>query len=123
EKVVSEQGVEFKIEPQEVIFADRNPKNGTDTYRVTVKTKLKQITGFQLDALTQATLPRQGPGRGEKGGFALTEFSVDDGAGQVAKLTNASAVHEQPGRPASAAIDGNADPANGWFVEGLAGAE
>lgn len=123
EKVASEQGVEFKVEPGDSVLADRPPRSGADTYRVTVKTKLKGITGFQLDALSQAALPQQGPGRSESGNFVLTEFSLADGAGQAIRLSSASATYEQPGQPAAAAIDGNLDPKNGWAVLGMHGGD
>ena len=122
EQVASEQGVQFKIEPGEIVFADRNPRSGADTYRITVKTKLKQITGFQLDALPQPTLPQQGPGRAESGSFVLTEFSVADAAGQAVRLQNATATNAESTKPAAAAIDGNADQNNGWSAPGLPGA-
>ncbi|HXT59600.1 MAG TPA: PSD1 and planctomycete cytochrome C domain-containing protein [Pirellulales bacterium] len=123
EQIASEKGVQFKIEPQETVFADRAPQQGVDTYRVTVKTPLKQITGFQLDALSRDGLPERGPGRADNGNFVLNEFSVADAEGKPLKLSGARANFEQPGFAAAAAIDGKAEPTGGWAAAGMAGAE
>jgi len=53
--------------------------------KFTAKTKLEKITAIQLEMLTDANLPRGGPGRGTNGMFALTEFGV------AAKPLNADA--------------------------------
>lgn len=123
EKVESEKGVQFKVEPQETVFADRAPQQGVDTYRVTVKTQLKQITGFQLDALSRDGLPQRGPGRAGNGNFVLSEFGVADAEGKPLKFANASASFEQPGFAAAAAIDGKFEPNNGWATAGMSGAD
>jgi len=50
----------------------------TSTYTVNAFTTLTGITGFRLEALTDPSLPFQGPGRQPtNGNFVLTEFSVD----------------------------------------------
>jgi mono/diheme cytochrome c family protein len=65
--------------------------------KFTAKTKLEKITAIQLEMLTDANLPRGGPGRGINGMFALTEFGVDvkplnaDGAVKPVKVKIASA--------------------------------
>ncbi|HUY88590.1 MAG TPA: PSD1 and planctomycete cytochrome C domain-containing protein [Pirellulales bacterium] len=123
EKIESEKGVQFKVEPGETVFADRAPQQGIDTYRVTVKTPLKQITGFQLDALSRDGLPQRGPGRAANGNFVLGEFSVADAEGKPLKFTSATANFEQAGFAAAAAIDGKAEANNGWATAGMSGAE
>jgi mono/diheme cytochrome c family protein len=45
--------------------------------KFTAKTKLEKITAIQLEMLTDANLPRGGPGRGVNGMFGLTEFAVE----------------------------------------------
>jgi hypothetical protein len=122
DKVASEKGVQFKVEKDETIFADRNPKGGGDTYRVTVRTKLRDITGFRLEVLAQSQLPGQGPGRAVDGTFVLTEFSVTHGKNEAVKLSSAAATYEAPGFAAAAAIDGKTDGAKGWSTLGTAGA-
>jgi mono/diheme cytochrome c family protein len=92
------------------------------TYTVTVKTKLKDITAFRLEALTDPNLPRNGPGRVSHGNFVLTQFSVEaisaDGhtTNQIT-LTNATADFSQSEFPVSDAIKANADPKHGWAID------
>ncbi len=65
--------------------------------KFTANTKLEKITAIQLEMLTDANLPRGGPGRGINGMFALTEFGVEakplnaDAAVKPAKVRIASA--------------------------------
>jgi len=96
------------------------------TYTVTVKTKLKNITAFRLEALTDPNLPRNGPGRVAHGNFVLTQFSVDAIApdGHITNhvtLTNATADFSQPGFPVTDAIDGKdyakGDAKHGWAID------
>ncbi len=84
-----------------------------DTYRVVVKTDLKQIAAVRLRALTHPSLPRKGPGRAGNGNFVLTDFSVSVGDKEL-DFKTAYADHEQPSYPASAAIDD--DPKTGWAI-------
>ena len=123
EKIESEKGVQFQVEAGETVFADRAPQQGVDTYRVTVKTPLKAISGFQLDALSRDALPQRGPGRASNGNFVLSEFSVADAEGKPLKFASATASFEQPGFAAAAAIDGKAEANNGWAAGGMSGAE
>jgi mono/diheme cytochrome c family protein len=45
--------------------------------KMTAKTDVRNITGFRLDLLTDAELPRGGPGRSATGVCALSEFEVE----------------------------------------------
>lgn len=47
-----------------------------DTYLMTARVDLPQITGIRLEALTDPGLPRGGPGRDAYGDFVLTDFTV-----------------------------------------------
>lgn len=82
-------------------------------YSATVKTKLKGITGFRLEALTDPNLPAGGPGRADNGNFVLTEFRVEAAPENnltktnLVVLTNATADFSQEGFPVKAAIDGD----------------
>ncbi|QDU27899.1 Planctomycete cytochrome C [Anatilimnocola aggregata] len=94
----------------------------TDTYTITVHTKLKNITGFKLEALTDESLPGMGPGRGDpqRTNFVLHEFSVQaaslDAASRAEKvpLADATASFSQQGWDVSGAIDGKAK--TGWAI-------
>jgi mono/diheme cytochrome c family protein len=113
-------GAFLKQEPESVIAVDKT-KPDKDVYTLRVKTKLKGITAFRLDALAG----KNGPGRGEGGRFVLTGFSLTaapattpDKATRIT-LQNASASYEAPDKPtdparwtAAAAIASRA----GWSV-------
>lgn len=94
----------------------------TDTYTVTVRTPLKNIVGFKLEALTDPALPGMGPGRGdpERTNFVLHTFAVTAAmAGREAeakpvKLTDARADFSQANWDVSGAIDENAK--TGWAI-------
>ncbi len=98
-----------------------DPPN-TDTYTVTVRTPLKDIVGFKLEALTDPALPSMGPGRGdpERTNFVLNTFAVTAAAvdheadARPVKLTDARADFAQTGWDASHAIDENAK--TGWAI-------
>ncbi|MGE0607904.1 MAG: PSD1 and planctomycete cytochrome C domain-containing protein [Pirellulales bacterium] len=121
EQVAADHGVTFKVEPDESVLSERNPEGGTETYRVTFKTSLKEITGIRLDVLPHPSLPAQGPGRAANGNLVLTEFSLADSAGQPIPLSRAVATHEQPEYPIAGAIDGKAESNNGWAIGGKLG--
>ena len=94
----------------------------TDTYTVTVRTPLKNIVGFKLEALTDPTLPGMGPGRGdpERTNFVLHTFAVTaaptghEAEAKPLKLTDARADFSQASWDVSGAIDDNAK--TGWAI-------
>ena len=111
-------GATFVAEPDGSILVQGN--NDKDVYTITAATDLTGITGIRLEALTDARLPAQGPGRPDNGNFVLNEFRVTAApkaepakAAQV-MLQNASADFSQEGYAVAGAIDGN--PATGWAV-------
>jgi hypothetical protein len=93
-----------------------------ETYTITVKTDLKDITGIRLEALPDPKLPAQGPGASDNGNFVLTEFRVasrerERPEGEPAKrvgLSKAVADHSQTDFPVAHAIDGKPD--TGWAI-------
>ncbi len=86
---------------------------------VWVDTPLTNITGFRLEALTNANLMYGGPGETGRGSFLLKEFTVQAWAMNHPTVTNtirfrrALADAEAPGHGITNAIDGHADGA-GW---------
>jgi hypothetical protein len=114
-----------------ILAGGTNPKY--DTYTFEVPTKLTGITGVRIEALTDPSLAKGGPGRSPNSNFDLTDFRVTiapapasggrESAGAPpnteppAKLTlkNPRATFEQPGLPISAAIDDNEN--SGWAVD------
>lgn len=130
EKATAASGTPLKINGDKTILAGGKAKDA-DTYVIAAKTKLKGITAIRLEALTDKSLPKNGPGRADNGNFVLTEVSVEAQGEQSAKglpvkLQNPSATIEQtfaaeknPYKKwaAAAAIDGDVKGANwGWAV-------
>ncbi len=65
------------LDDQSVLLRDDNVPD-KDTYTVTARTPLTAITGIMIEALTDPSLPGQGPGRGDatRPNFVLNEFIV-----------------------------------------------
>ena len=113
-------GATFAPQPDGSLLATgKNPD--FDTYTITVGTGLKHITGFRLEALADATLVKNGPGRAPNGNFALTDIRVTakptEGAGTAReiKLHSPRATFEQAGLPIAATIDNDAKSA--WAID------
>ena len=89
------------------------------TMRVWTETTLTNITGFRLEALTNANLAYNGPGQMNRGGFIVKELTVEAYAAQNPTVTNkikfrrAVADMEAPGFSVTNAIDGNLEK-GGW---------
>jgi mono/diheme cytochrome c family protein len=58
-----------------VLASGANPE--AETYVITAKTDLKNITALRLEAMTDASLPKGGPGRDPYGNFLLTGLEVE----------------------------------------------
>ncbi len=105
-------------------------------WRVKARTRLTGITGVRLEVLTDSNLPLRGPGRSEKGLFALKELRLEaapaSGSGKAEKVafSKATADFEEPERsngtppaekehrlygPARLAADG--DERTAWTIE------
>jgi hypothetical protein len=120
-KMVSDSRVKLTADQDQIISTEKEPKDGKDTYRLTVKTNLQGVVGFRLEALSSDKLPGHGPGRAADGNFVLTQFSVE-GDRKIA-LAAATATFEAAGFPASAAVGDNHDTNNGWAIRGVTGVE
>ncbi|HEY2342913.1 MAG TPA: DUF1549 domain-containing protein, partial [Chthoniobacteraceae bacterium] len=105
-------GAGFRLLPDNSLLADgRGAFN--DTYRIVAKTGAKQVAAVRLRVLTHESLPHNGPGMASNGNFVLTNFEASH-AGHDLAIVRAVADHEQPGYPASAAIDDQ--PKTGWAI-------
>jgi hypothetical protein len=116
EKLSAAHGTKLVKQADHVIRANA-PIPAKETYTIAVKTDLKGITGFRLEALSDPKLPAQGPGEAENGNFVLTEFKVNvttGGETKKAGLSKAAAEHSQEGFPIGNAIDGRDD--TGWAI-------
>ncbi|HYG77983.1 MAG TPA: PA14 domain-containing protein [Planctomycetota bacterium] len=101
-----------------ILVSGGNPAK--DSYKLIVTTKMRGITAFQLEALSDPSLPAGGPGRAENGNFVLTHFKVDAAAPanqnnivsvQFAKVT---ADFAQQNFPPENALLGKPD--TGWAI-------
>jgi len=122
-KMVSEAGVKLSPDDNHVISTDKEPKDGKDTYRVTVTANWKDVSGFRLEALSGDKLPAHGPGRAADGNFVITEFSLEDAGTNRIALCEATATFEAARFPASAALDGELGTNNGWAIREVSGVE
>jgi len=103
-------------------------KTGTtpvkETYTLTARTSEQAVTALRLEALTDKSLPHDGPGAGENGNFALTEIEVlaapqgEPAKSSRVKIESASATFEQNKTSLSvrSSLDGTAN--TGWAVDG-----
>ena len=109
-----------KLEDKSLLLeATSAPSN--DTYTVVVDVPIAEIAAVRIEALTHPSLPDQGPGRGNKGNFVLSEVELfaapraSAGAAPVrVPLSRAVADHSQELYRVSNALDGN--PKTGWAI-------
>jgi WD40 repeat protein/tetratricopeptide (TPR) repeat protein len=77
-KMKSEGGANLtRLADGSILASGINPDQ--DTYTITTRADLGRIRAFRLEALTDASLPRNGPGRDGGGGFELNAFRVFSG--------------------------------------------
>ncbi len=102
-----------------LLATGKNPDH--DEFTLVAHTHAKGIAAIRLEALSDPSLVKGGPGRAANGNFALSDFRVTAAplAGNAKpvrlKLTNPRATFEQKGLPASAAVDD--DPVSAWAVD------
>jgi hypothetical protein len=126
-----------KLPDGSILATGTNPK--FDTYTFVVHTRLTGITAVRVEALSEPSLVKGGPGRAANGNFDLTDFrltmaqqSVQANGGRKSPgessgdkdplaapaklhLKNPRATFEQAGLPIAAAIDDN--DKSGWAVD------
>ena len=108
------------LEDQSVLVSGKRPER--DTYTVTLRSDVEQISGLKLEALTHESLPGNGPGRHvkERPNFVLHELKVQAGAAdgqaglETVALHTPQADFSQPNLNVAGIIDG--DPATGWAI-------
>ena len=69
----------------------------TDVYTITAHSDLKGITAFRLEVLPDPSLPHDGPGRHDNGGFVLSNLRVAVAAGKHEPLRGRYVRVELPG--------------------------
>ena len=121
EEASAENGGKLRAAADGSVIVEEDSKGASDTYALKVKPGLSGIVAFRLEALTSDKAPARGPGWGEDGGFALTEFFVTDDVGNTVDFVGATATYEDEHMPALAAVDGVIESGNGWGVRGMSG--
>jgi len=114
-----------KLDDHSVLAEGENPD--TDVYDVTAHTVMNNIVAIRLDALTDPSLPNNGPGRADNSNFVLTEFQATVAPAdhpdqtRTVRFVAAEADHEQADRgfTIEKAIDHDFSNNNGWAVEGF----
>ena len=91
-------------------------------YTITSETALKNISAIRLEALTDKSMPRNGPGYNADGNFVLSEFEVfvapksDPKKLTKVALTTGLMDFTQVNFNINKAIDGRVDGRDGWAV-------
>ena len=111
-------GARGKIDPDGTILVGGN-RPASDTYMIRFETSLADISAIKIEALTDKSLPGEGPGRGqqEQGSFVLQtmELSLEEGGSpKVIPLTQPSADASATGYDVAGAIDN--DESTGWGI-------
>ncbi|QEG01634.1 WD domain, G-beta repeat [Stieleria maiorica] len=116
-----------------VAAADRSitasGKAGKAVYTVHFPTSLKNITGFRLEALSDPSLPSNGPGLPPNGNFVITELEIKVASDADPKtfsdvtIASGKADYLQQGFTIEATFDGNKRDQGGWAVAGATGAD
>jgi hypothetical protein len=110
------------LSPQEdgsVLVSGASPQ--TDWFTFSVTTSLPSISALRLEALPDASLPKEGAGRGADGGFVLSDFKVrfrrpgEEAARELA-WRSVAATAESRQAPAAAAVDEREQ--TGWSLDG-----
>ncbi len=104
-----------------VVYTGNKTKD--DVYTVKVRTYQRGIRGFRLEALSDPSLPKKGPGLSDNGNFVLGDFKATarplDPALKAKpfqlKLNALKASFEQKNYPLSNAVDNN--PQTGWAID------
>jgi mono/diheme cytochrome c family protein len=94
-----------------------------DVYTISATTTRRGITGVKLEALTDKSLPKNGPGMAPNGNFALSRITVTaaplgGGPAREYKLVAAEATHQQNETSLSVASALDDNPKTGWAVDG-----
>jgi mono/diheme cytochrome c family protein len=92
----------------------------TDWYTFSAKTDSQNIKAIRIEALTDPSLPKGGPGRAASGNFVLTDLKVRAKASKadvavIVNLKNPRATFEQKNYPVADSIDEK--ESSGWAVD------
>ena len=121
-------GTTFESLPDRSIRAAGDAKQGT--YTLTIRTRLRGITGVRLEALADPRLPGNGPGLSPNGNFVVSEFEVaarpvgkKDASFESVGLTEPQSDYHQVGLAIAGAVDGNPRGNKGWGIHPATGVD
>lgn len=101
-----------------VLVSGTNPPR--ELLSFTLETNLTGIRALRIEALTDPSLVKNGPGRAANGNFCLTDITVaaaaKGGKGEVIKLKNPRSTFDQKGLGVAGAID-NDPNTSGWAID------
>jgi hypothetical protein len=104
-------------------------KKDKGVYNLQFPSGLKSITGLRIEALTDPSLPSNGPGLPGNGNFVVTEVEVKIASSSDPKkllpvtIESAKADFTQAGFAINQTFDGRTRDQKGWAVSGAAGQE
>ena len=118
-KITSKGKTTFKLQPDGSYLAT-GPKPATDLRTIILKPSLKNLSSFQIEALSDPSFANKGYAREHNGNFVLSGISahiIQNGKKDIPiKIAKARASYEQKGYPISNSLDGKAK--TGWAVDG-----
>lgn len=126
-KATSTNKAKLVVGPDRVITASGDAEKAT--YTLEFRTSLKQITGLRLEAISDPSLPANGPGLPANGNFVVTEIEVGVAASDTPKerkpveFASGHASFLQGGFSIEAALDGNKRDQGGWAIAGATGTD
>ena len=119
------------LDDASILAAGERPETTVTT--VECDADLDGVTAFRLEALTDPSLPHEGPGRADDGNFVLSTFSVEASSAGAASgdgtprtpvpLGAAAADFSQDGFPVANALAQKDPKDSGWAVQPHAGKE
>jgi len=111
-----------KLDDDSILVSGKNPQH--DIYTITALTEKKDIRAVRIEALTDPSLPGNGPGRHSNSNFVLSEFEMvatstrDPQENERIRFVKAIADYSQTGYGIEKTIDGTTDNNSGWAVDG-----
>lgn len=111
----SKAGATFKKMEDGSWLAEGN--NGdTDHYTFVASAPFSRITGLKLEALSDPSMAKGGPGRADNGNIGLSRIRVFAGTNEI-KISKAAATFEQNKSNLAIAASLDDDPKTGWAVD------
>lgn len=109
-----------KLEKQSDLSLFAQGEEGRQDFTITATAGLASITGLRLEAMTDARIPNNGPGRG-KGNFVVSEIEATlvpkEGQPQMIAFGEATATYSQANYEVAKAINGKAgNEPDGWAI-------